>query len=147
MSYVTNADIQAWIGTQAYIALTDDAGTGSADEAKVDAARLGAEGETNSYLATRYRVPVDITSEPEVAAVLKTFVLDLVSYRLHSRRPPVPDDIVRRREEAVTWLSRVASGVVQLPSAVSVRENAALGIVGQSAGPARAMTRDTLEDL
>ena len=51
MAYITNSDIQAWLGTAAYVALTDDAGTGSADTAKVDQARLGAEGEVNSYLA------------------------------------------------------------------------------------------------
>ena len=147
MSYVTNSEIQSRLGTQAYIQLTDDTGSGSADVAKVDEARLGAEGEANSYLATRYAVPVDLSGEAEVQAVLKSFVLDLVSYRLHSRRPPVPADIVRRREEAVTWLSRVASGIVQLPSAMTLAENAALGFMPQSTGSARAMTRESLESL
>lgn len=147
MSYVTNADIQAWLGTQTYIELTDDTGSGTADAAKADEARLGAEGEANSYLATRYGVPVDVSSEQEVEAVLKSFILDLASYRLHSRRPPVPADIVRRREEAVTWFSRVASGVVQLPAALVVRENTALGIVGRTDGPGRLMTRESLEDV
>lgn len=147
MTYVTNADIESWLGTQTYIELTDDAGSGSADEMKVDEARLGAEGEANSYLATRYQVPLKLSSEPEVAAVLKSFVLDLVSYRLHSRRPPVPDDIVRRRDEAVTWLARVAGGLVQLPAEMAVSENTALGTIGQVVGPQRQMTRDTVEDL
>lgn len=147
MSYVTNSEIQSRLGTQAYIQLTDDSGSGSADVAKVDEARLGAEGEVNSYLATRYAVPVDLSAEAEVQAVLKSFVLDLVSYRLHSRRPPVPADIVRRREEAVTWLARVASGIVQLPSATTLAENAALGFMPQSTGPARSMTRESLESL
>jgi len=147
MSYITNSDIEAWLGTESYIELTDDAGSGSADTAKVDEARLGAEGEANSYLATRYEVPVDIASEPEVEAVLRSFVLDLAAYRLHSRRPPVPEDIVRRREEAVTWLGRVASGVVQMPAAVTPRENPALGSLGQAEGPLRVMTRESMEDL
>lgn len=147
MSYVTNSDIQAWLGAPAYIALTDDAGTGSADTAKVDQARLGAEGEVNSYLATRYQVPVDVSVESEVSAVLKNCVLDLAAYRLHSRRPPVPGDVVRRRNEAVEWLTRVASGLVQLPSALPLAENPALGTIGQAAGPRRAMTRDGMRDL
>jgi len=147
MSYVTNTDIDAWLGTQTVVELTDDAGSGVIDTAKEDEARLGAEGEANSYLATRYQVPVDVASEPEVQAVLKAFVLDLVAYRLHSRRPPVPADIVRRREEAVIWLGRVASGLVQLPSALAVPENPALGIPGRAVGPQRQMTRDALEDV
>jgi phage gp36-like protein len=147
MSYITNADIETRLGTAAYVELTDDDGTGSADLAKVDEARLGAEGEANSYLATPYAVPVIIASDPEAASVLRTFVLDLAAYRLHCRRPPVPADVVRRREEAVTWLGRVASGVVQLPAATAPRANPALGLVAQTSGPPRALTRESLGDL
>lgn len=147
MAYITNSDIESWIGPAAYVQLTDDAGSGSANAARVDEARLGAEGEANSYLAARYAVPVDLTSEPEVRSVLRCFVLDLAAYRLHSRKPPVPGDVVRRREEAVTWLARVASGLVQLPSSLALRSNTALGISGESAPADRAMTRDTLNGI
>lgn len=147
MSYITNADLEMRVGTQAYIQLTDDAGTGSADAAKADEARLGAEGEANSYLAARYAVPIDLAGEAQLAAVLRSFVLDIAAYRLHGRRPPVPADIVRRREEAVAWLARVASGLVQLPAAIAPRQSAALGILGEAAGPARQLTRDTMRNL
>lgn len=144
MSYVTNADIESRLGTEAYIALTDDEGNGTADLARINEARMGAEGEANSYLATRYQTPVDVSSEPEVESVLRCFVLDLVTYRLHSRRPPVPADMVRRREEAVTWLSRVASGVVQLPAIIAPAQVSSLGIVGQQTTSSRRMTRNSL---
>ncbi|MFQ5422790.1 MAG: gp436 family protein [Phycisphaerae bacterium] len=147
MAYVTNSAIEQWIGTATLVELTDDAGTGQVDTARVDEARLGAEGEADSYLATRYRVPVDVAAEDEVGAVLRTFVLDVAAYRLHSRRPPVPADIVRRHDEAVAWLSRVAAGLVQLPSAMLLPENDALGLIGDAAGPPRTMTRDSLEDV
>ncbi len=147
MAYVTNSDIEAWLGTETYIALTDDSGSGSADETKVDDARMGAEGEANSYMAARYQVPVTISSEPEVEAVLKTFVLDLVSYRLHSRRPPVPKDVVRRRDEAITWMERVASGVVHLPSATPLSQSVSIGTLGEAAGPEREMTREGMRNL
>lgn len=147
MAYITNDDIQLRIGPAAYVQLTDDTGTGSADTAKVDEARLGAEGEANSYLAARYAVPVDLTGEPQLAATLKSFVLDIAAYRLHTRRPPVPDDIVRRREEAVTWLVRVASGLVQLPAALALAENGALGIVARAVGPSRTLTRESMDNL
>ena len=147
MAYITNTDIESWLGAETYIELTDDAGSGVADVAKVNEARLGAEGEADSYLATRYRTPVDVSGHPEVAAVLRAFVLDLAAYRLHSRRPPVPDDVVRRHEEAVTWLARVASGIVQLPAAAALLENPTLGIVGRCEGPTRAMTREGMNSL
>ena len=90
MSYITNADIESRLGTAAYIALTDDAGTGVADTARVNEARSGAEGEADSYLATRYQVPVNVAAESDAAAVLKSFVLDLAAYRLHNRRTACP---------------------------------------------------------
>ncbi len=147
MAYVTNAEIEARLGSSAYVQLTDDAGNGTADLAKVEEARLGAEGEANSYLATRYAVPIDLTGEPQLAAVLRSFVLDLVAYRLHGRRPPVPADVVRRREEAITWLGRVASGLVQLPAESAPRTNSSRGAVVRIEGPRRFMTRDGLEQL
>ena len=147
MSYITNSDIEAWLGTETTVELTDDEGTGSADTAKLDEARLGAEGEANSYLATRYQVPVEVSSNPEVSAVLRSFVLDLAAYRLHTRRPPVPEDVIRDRDAAVTWFGRVASGVVQMPAETALRENPTLGTIGEATGSERVMTREELEDI
>jgi phage gp36-like protein len=147
MSYITNADIESRLSTALYIQLTDDANTGSADATKATEARLGAEGEANSYLATRYETPVDVSSSPEVSAVLKSFVLDIAIYRLHRRKPPVPPDVVRAYAEAVTWLSRVASAVVQLPATIALTEPTTLGILAENTGPERSMTRETLDQL
>lgn len=147
MAYITNTDIETRLGTATYLQLTDDDANGTADAARVDEARLGAEGETDSYLATRYAVPLNLSGEPQLAAVIKSFVLDLAVYRLHSRRTPIPADVVRRRDEAVNWLNRVALGYVQLPSALAVRENPALGSTPRAAGPQRSMTRETLENF
>ena len=147
MAYVTNSDIETYLGTQLYIQLTDDAGSGSADVAKVNQARLGAEGEVNGYLATRYAVPVNLSGETEVGEVIKAFVLDFAAYRLHCRRPPVPDDVVRRHDEAVAWLGRVASGIVQLPSTVALPITTSVGIVGESQKPSRVMKRESLDML
>lgn len=147
MAYINNSDITTWMGSATVVQLTDDTGSGAADAAKITEARVGAEGEVNSYLATRYAVPVDLTGEPEVSAVLRTFVLDLAAYRLRSRRPPVPADVVRRRDEAIEWLARVASGLVQLPAALAPRSPTSLGTLASAGGGARTMTRDTLEQL
>ena len=147
MSYVTNSDIENRLGTSAYIQLTDDAGTGSADTTKVAEARDSSEAEVNSFLATRYQTPIDTSAEPAVLAAIKSVVLDLVAYRLHGRRPPIPADVVRRRSEAIAWLAQVALGATQLPSVSALTENTARGIVIETAGPDRLMTRDSLGDL
>ncbi len=147
MAYVTNSDIEERLGTAAYVQLTDDDGTGSADTDKVDEARLGAEGEANGYLARRYAVPIDLVAHAEVADVLKSFVLDLVEYRLHSRRPPISDDIAAKRNQAIAWLEKVARADVVLPSVAPLSENPATGITGEQSSATRVFTRDELENL
>jgi len=144
MSYITAADIEERLGSAAYVQLTDDAGTGSADPDKVEEARAGAEGEADSYFAVRYATPVDLSAHPELAAVLKSFVLDLAEYRLHARRPPMPADVVRRRGEAIAWLGRVAAGAVQLPSTVTPATSPARAVA--VTGTERMFTRETLRD-
>jgi len=147
MGYITNADVEERLGTSTYIQLTDDAGTGTADEDKVNEARLGAEGEVDSYLSRRVAVPVDLTSRPELAGTLRSVVLDLVEYRLRGRRPPVPSGVMRRRDEAVQWLERVAAGEVMLPAQAEMAMNPAAGAMAALTGSARSMTRETLRDL
>ncbi len=147
MAYVTNNDIEERLGTAAYIQLTDDTGSGSADIDKVDEARLGAEGEVNSYLGRRYAVPIDLAAHAEVADVLKSFVLDLVEYRLHSRRPPVPSAVSSKRNQAIAWLDRVARAEVILPSVDPIAENPATGLAAETSSNERIFTRDELDAL
>ena len=67
MAYVTNEDIEQRLGSNAYVQLTDDDGDSVADVAVVDEARLGGEGEVDSYLARRFQVPIDLTTNPATA--------------------------------------------------------------------------------
>jgi phage gp36-like protein len=147
MSYASNADIEERLGSVSYVQLTDDTGSGSADEDKVTEARLGAEGEVDSYLGRRYAVPIDVTSHAELASLLRSITLDLAEHRLRSRRPPVPEDVRRRRESAVQWLQRAASGEVVLPASSEVAGNPATGVSGEVTGSPRVMSREELEDL
>lgn len=147
MSYASNADVLSRIGNRLYVQLTDDAGNAAADEAKVTDARLGAEAEVNSYLGRRYRVPVDVTTDADIAVCLKSLTLDLVEFRLHARRPPVPQDVRLKREAAIKWLQQIASGAALLPSAVEIPGHDSGGIVSEFIHPERIMSREQLENL
>ncbi len=146
MGYITNSDIEERLGSVAYVQLADDDGNGVADVGVVDEARLGAEGEVNSYLGRRYSVPVSLTTHPDLADVLASFTLDLAEYRLRLRRPPVPDDARRRRDQAIEWLTRVAEGRIELPSAVGVAASTSRGTIAAVTGERRVLTRDELAD-
>ena len=107
----------------------------------------GAEGEVNSYLGRRVAVPVETGGEPQLSAVLKSITLDLAEYRLHGRRPPVPEDVRYKYASAVQWLQRVASGEAVLPAAAELDGHPALGISGEVTGSPRVMSREELENL
>ena len=140
MAYITNADIEARLGSATYVQLTDDS------EGVANEARLGAEGEVDSYLACRYAVPVDVTAHPELAGPLKSLTLDLVEYRLWSRQPPVDDIVVQKQARALTWLKGVAGGTIDLPSATTLPPRPTRGPLAASSGDNRLLSRDEMSD-
>lgn len=146
MAYISNADIEERLGAQTYVQLADDDGDAVADVGVVNEARLGAEGEVNSYLARRYRLPIDLAAHPELADLLATITLDLVEFRLHTRRPPVSDAVVQKQHRALQWLQRIADGTIDLPS---LSELPAGGLRGLQAGwtsADRTLSREELSD-
>lgn len=145
MSYTTHDDVAGRLGPALYVQLTDDAGSGAADASRVEAARREADAEIDSHLGRRYAVPVEVGTDERLASQLRRIAVDLAVFRLHGRRPPIPDDVRRERDAAIRWLERVASGHVALPARARPAGAEALrpGVVG----PARRLTRDTLRDL
>ena len=146
MGYITNTDIEDRLGSSLYIQLTDDAGIGSADLDVVNAARLEAEGEADSYFARRYAVPIDVTLHPNVSGLIKGFVLDLAEYRLNSRRPPVTEDVISKHDRALEWFKSLASGATELPSVATISTNSATGTAAQATGDARLLSREELSE-
>ena len=146
MAYITNADIEERLGSQSYVQLTDDDGDGVADAGVVNEARVAAEGEVNSYLARRYEVPVDLSVHAELSGLLASITLDLAEYRLRLRRPPVPEDAVRKNAQAIDWLKGVAGGRIELPSAATVAANTTRGTIAATTGSQRVLSREELSD-
>ncbi len=146
MSYITNQSIQDRLGSAALLQLADDDGDGQADTAILDEVRGAAEGEVNAYLARRYDVPIDVVTHPDLVGLLASITLDLAEYRLRLRRPPVPDDVNERLRHALTWLSRVADGTLELPSR-GVALTTIRGTAAHTHGESRLLSRDELSDF
>ncbi len=144
MAYISDADIQERLGDATYIQVADDDGDGTANAGVVMEARLAAEGEVDSYLAARFPVPIDLTVHPELSSLLASITLDLVEVRLRSRRPPVPQDVLRRGATTREWLARIADGTIALPSATQMTTNPARGMTGLVTGEERLLSRDEL---
>jgi phage gp36-like protein len=147
MSYANHADVEERLGTATCVELTDDTGSGVADEDKVAEAVRAAEAEIDSYLGRRYAVPLDVAEEPELANLLKRLTVDLAEYRLRGRRPPIADDVRRTRDAVLQWLQRAGGGEVVLPVTHEVAGNPTLGAAGEVTGPLRVLARDLMEDF
>lgn len=92
----------------------EDFPTGQADELALEAcldainlAIASADGLIDSYLATRYSLP--LVSTP---AVLKEAALDLARYELHKER--ATEEVRERRKEVVSWLRDLSGGKARL---------------------------------
>ena len=83
-----------------------------------------ASSEVDSYLASRYAVPL---ADP-VPPVVMMVTADIVRYRLTSGDVSEKDPIITRYKSTVAWLKDVASGVVSLPCAGSAPGETADGV-------------------
>ncbi len=118
MSYASNDELIARVGTTAAVQLTTDTGT-TPDAAVVTEARTAAEALIDRWLGRRYATPVDVVTHADAGVVLKALTLDLAEYTLCARRTPVDKDVRQRHEDAVAWLEKAAGGEVVLPAAVT----------------------------
>ena len=145
MAYTTYEDVDSRLGTLTLVQLTDDEANGSANANRVNEARDAAEAELNSFLAARYATPIDLVAYPELAGLLRGLTLDLVEYRLHARRPPVPPDVSRRAAEVRAWLAGIVAGTTHLPAARAVVSDSTRAPLAEITGPERIFTRESLQ--
>ena len=142
MGYATLQDLADRLGPAAYLQLTDDEATGEPNEARAQESLDAAEAEVNSRLASRFAVPLDVATEPQAAAMLRAVALDLAEYRLHARRPPVPEAVEAKALQTRQWLRDVAEGRAQLPLSREAPANESGGTVAEVHGTERVFRRD-----
>ncbi|MBU1193967.1 MAG: DUF1320 domain-containing protein [Proteobacteria bacterium] len=114
MAYCTLNDIQDMMDEDEIIRFTDDTGAGTINTDVTDKAISGADALIDSYLASRYSVPV--TPVPDI---LLNFAVDIAIYKICSRRSQAPEEVRTKYEDAIKWLEKVASGKVKISSAAS----------------------------
>lgn len=89
------------------IQLTDDEGSGEINQGRVDAAIEKADDLIDSYLRSRYTLPLAITP-----GLIRSLSIDLSIYNLYARRleSKMPESIEARYEKAVGDLQRLQKG-------------------------------------
>lgn len=138
--YATQADMTTRFGVDELVQATDlaDPSTGAINVATLEAALADAQSEIDSYLATRYTLP--LASPP---AVLTRLACDMARYYLWRENPS--EAVAQRYQDAVAFLKNVAKGLAALDVVVPTDAPATTGGPAFTAPP-RVFTRQTLGD-
>ena len=110
MTYATLVAMVAQFGEPEVVQRTDRVDAGVVDTVVLERALVDADAEIDSYLGTRYALP--LASTP---VLLVRLAADIARYRLYD--DGVPDTVRQRYEDCVSLLKRLSSGDVVLPGA------------------------------
>lgn len=107
MSYTTQAQIETRISKAELIRLTDEDDTGTVDAAKIEAAIEAAGAEIDSYLGSRYALPL-----AETPGVIGSLACDIAIYTLYAldEAGSVPETRQKRYDSAVKLLAEIETG-------------------------------------
>jgi len=142
MPYSTLADLIERLPEQALVQLTDDAGVGLVDSAKVAAAIARADQEIDAWCGGRYSVP--FASPP---AVVRGLSADLAIYYLHGRtQDEIPETRKDSHKNALRLLEKIAEGKISLGLDPAPAAPAASGAAIVS-GPGRLFSRNSLDGM
>lgn len=138
--YASIADLQLRITSSELIRLTDEADTGSIDEDKIAAALEAASIEIDSYLASRY--PLPLTDDQPL---LRPLAVDIAIWNLYGivDQAGVPEVRQSRYDQAIATLKRIAGGTQTLGT--SPQQQGAEAAFFQ--GPAKLFGRRQTRDL
>lgn len=110
MAYCTLDDIKLQCNEDELIRLTDEAGTGAIDTAKVATAIETAEVEIDAYLGEQYTLPL-----ASVLPIVTKLAVDLAIRNLYLLGPGgVPDSRDKQAANAVRMLEKIAAGKLSL---------------------------------
>lgn len=116
-NYHSESDILARFENDEAVAIL----TGNQDSLTVDSAVIteigeGAEGELNTYIAVRNKVPVAVSANAELASLMKSRACDVSQYRLYQRGNVVPGTVLSSYADAIEWCKAIARGEADLPT-------------------------------
>lgn len=105
MTYATKDDIDTLYGTRLLLTIADDDGNGQVDTALVARAIEDSEGLIDSYLSTRYDLPL-----ASVPNFLRRICCNIAIYTIAVDGDRLTDEYRQRYEDAIDHLKRIADG-------------------------------------
>lgn len=104
-AYATRDDITSRHGEDMLLRIADRDGDDVVDDDAVNLALESASSEIDSYVATRYPVPLSSPS-----AMVTQVCVDIAVYRLASSESALTEEMRKRYDDAIKWLQAVAKG-------------------------------------
>lgn len=111
MPYALKSDIEGLYGPALLDVIADRDRDGKGDKAVVDQALASASAEIDGFLSQRYTLPLD-----PAPAVLKQYCIDIAVYRMSPTDDNRTEEMRRRYEDAIAFLTKVAEGKLGLGS-------------------------------
>ena len=140
MPYCTQTDLLNQLTEAELVQLTDDAGSGAVDTAKVDAALAAASATIDAYAGARYTLPLQ-TSEK-----VKQLCIDLAIYELEKRRRRLREATVAARDAALVFLRDLAAARAILDQPAGASPQATEADVKKTTQP-RVFSDENLENF
>lgn len=119
MPYATQQDLVDRFGSDELIQLTDRGNLGVIDVTVLNSALVDADAEINTYLVSRYALPLAV-----VSPILTRFAADIARYQLYDTR--ASEQVLQRYKDAIAFFKQIATGNASLGT-----DSVSAEIVGQ----------------
>jgi phage gp36-like protein len=150
MLYATTEELSGRLGATLYARLTDRVSGTTPSDTVAQQLLDAAEAEMHTYLASRYRTPIDLGMHAELAPTLKSRVLDIAEYLAWKGSPfmaGLPARVRDGYDEALLWLSRIARGEASLPASSPPASSTAESDVPRYSSATRKFTSEEFDGI
>lgn len=155
MAYATLDDLKLRLGSNTsppglYEQLTDRVNSTTANDAVGQDVLDAAHGEVNGWIAKRYAVPVDVSSDTTLAQRLKGVTLDIAEHNAWSSNPirkTIPDRVTDNYAAATKWLTAVGAGKADLPGVTEIPATTVNGPKAIAIGHEQRFTEEAMKEL
>jgi len=141
-SYATTTELTDRFPDQDTVTHLTNSNTGLPDTNVLTDVLDAAEAVLESFLAMRYEVPVDVSSDTRVAAVMRSMTLDVAQHDLIATKEFVPDAKVALHDRAIAWAKSIARGEAVLPGSDPVTSTTSRATRLKSSFDEREFTRE-----
>lgn len=141
--YADQQDMEDHFGSDQVLLASDRNGGGEIDVGVLESALVKASDEIDSYIVQRYTLPLST-----IPGVLRSHACEIAMYRMSTHQGGgLTEEKRTRYEDSVSWLTKLAKGIVSLDDDVTSGATEELKHLPVCSAETREMTRSKLSRL